>query len=65
MSCFNIIGPSGLGFSVTTRDNPAGGFTPIYIKNILQKGAAIEEGTLKAGDRLLMVIYNMSIYMNL
>ncbi|XP_052094977.1 partitioning defective 3 homolog B-like isoform X6 [Mytilus californianus] len=48
-------GPSGLGFSVTTRDNPAGGFTPIYIKNILQKGAAIEEGTLKAGDRLLMV----------
>lgn len=48
-------GPSGLGFSVTTRDNPAGGFTPIYIKNILPKGAAIEEGTLKAGDRLLMV----------
>ena len=28
-------GPSGLGFSITTRDNPAGGKCPIYIKNIL------------------------------
>ena len=28
-------GPSGLGFSVTTRDNPAGGYCPIYVKNIL------------------------------
>ena len=31
-------GPAGLGFSVTTRDNPAGGLCPIYIKNILPKG---------------------------
>ena len=30
-------GVSGLGFSITTRDNPAGGNCPIYIKNILQK----------------------------
>lgn len=30
-------GPSGLGFSITTRDNPAGGNCPIYIKNILPK----------------------------
>jgi len=28
-------GPQGLGFSITTRDNPAGGNCPIYIKNIL------------------------------
>lgn len=27
-------GPHGLGFSITTRDNPAGGKCPIYIKNI-------------------------------
>jgi partitioning defective protein 3 len=27
----------GLGFSITTRDNPAGGNCPIYIKNILPK----------------------------
>ncbi|XP_021343149.1 partitioning defective 3 homolog isoform X3 [Mizuhopecten yessoensis] len=48
-------GPQGLGFSVTTRDNPAGGDSPIYIKNILPKGAAITDGRLKAGDRLLEV----------
>lgn len=48
-------GPHGLGFSVTTRDNPAGGHCPIYIKNILPRGAAIEDGRLKPGDRLLEV----------
>lgn len=32
-----IKGPHGLGFSITTRDNPAGGEAPIYIKNILPK----------------------------
>lgn len=30
-------GPHGLGFSITTRDNPAGGNCPIYIKNVLSK----------------------------
>lgn len=44
-----------MGFSVTTRDNPAGGNCPIYIKNILPKGAAIIDGRLKSGDRLLEV----------
>uniref|UniRef100_A0A182IRN4 PDZ domain-containing protein n=1 Tax=Anopheles atroparvus TaxID=41427 RepID=A0A182IRN4_ANOAO len=48
-------GDHGLGFSVTTRDNPAGGHCPIYIKNILPKGAAVEDGRLKPGDRLLEV----------
>lgn len=48
-------GPQGWGFSVTTRDNPAGGHCPIYIKNILPKGAAVEDGRLKPGDRLLEV----------
>ena len=48
-------GSNGLGFSVTTRDNPAGGHCPIYIKNILPKGAAVEDGRLKPGDRLLEV----------
>ena len=43
----------GLGFSVTTRDNPAGGDCPIYIKNILPRGAAILDGRLRSGDRLL------------
>lgn len=45
----------GLGFSVTTRDNTTGGPSPIYIKNILPKGAAVKDGRLKAGDRLLEV----------
>nr|XP_024215630.1 partitioning defective 3 homolog B [Halyomorpha halys] len=48
-------GDYGLGFSVTTRDNPAGGHAPIYIKNILPKGAAVEDGRLRPGDRLLAV----------
>ncbi|KAJ8683484.1 hypothetical protein QAD02_019276 [Eretmocerus hayati] len=48
-------GTNGLGFSVTTRDNPAGGHCPIYIKNILPRGAAVEDGRLKPGDRLLEV----------
>jgi len=30
-------GLHGLGFSITTRDNPAGGNCPIYIKNVLPK----------------------------
>lgn len=49
-------GHSGLGFSVTTRDNPAGGNCPIYIKNILPQGAAVENGQLRTGDRLLQVM---------
>ncbi|KAK2717578.1 hypothetical protein QYM36_006381 [Artemia franciscana] len=50
-----VKGTKGLGFSVTTRDNPAGGDCPIYVKKILPEGAAIEDGRLKAGDRLLEV----------
>ncbi|XP_076799740.1 partitioning defective 3 homolog isoform X3 [Clavelina lepadiformis] len=45
----------GLGFSLTTRDTVVGDSGPIYIKNILPKGAAIQDGRLLAGDRLLEV----------
>ena len=44
-------GAAGLGFSVTTRDNPAGGHAPIYVKNILPKvpewwgKGRVDEGT--------------------
>ena len=48
-------GASGLGFSITTRDNALGDNTPIYIKNILAKGAARDDGNLKPGDRLIEV----------
>ena len=48
-------GNDGLGFSITTRDNPAGGSTPIFVKSILPKGAAIEGGQLKAGDQIVEV----------
>ncbi|XP_067648804.1 partitioning defective 3 homolog isoform X3 [Haliotis asinina] len=47
-------GALGLGFSITSRDNPTGE-SPIYIKNILVKGAAVQDGRLKPGDRLLEV----------
>ncbi|KAK4827363.1 hypothetical protein QYF61_017288 [Mycteria americana] len=43
----------GLGFSITSRDVPIGGSAPIYVKNILPRGAAIQDGRLKAGDRLI------------
>ncbi|RUS71123.1 hypothetical protein EGW08_021114, partial [Elysia chlorotica] len=48
-------GPLGLGFSVTSRDNQTGGDCPIYIRNILPKGAAVQDGQLRPGDRLLEV----------
>ncbi|KAJ0012229.1 hypothetical protein NQD34_013204 [Periophthalmus magnuspinnatus] len=48
-------GPEGLGFSITSRDVPVGGSAPIYVKNILPRGAAIQDGRLKAVDRLLEV----------
>uniref|UniRef100_A0A9J7XPA8 Par-3 family cell polarity regulator n=2 Tax=Cyprinus carpio TaxID=7962 RepID=A0A9J7XPA8_CYPCA len=48
-------GPEGLGFSITSRDVPIGSSAPIYVKNILPRGAAIQDGRLKAGDRLLEV----------
>ncbi|CAB3979315.1 partitioning defective 3 homolog isoform X1 [Paramuricea clavata] len=48
-------GSDGLGFSVTSRDNPAGGACPIYVKNILPHGAAIRDGQLQAGDQILEV----------
>ncbi|XP_053569824.1 partitioning defective 3 homolog isoform X2 [Bombina bombina] len=48
-------GAEGLGFSITSRDVPLGGSAPIYVKNILPRGAAIYDGRLKAGDRLLEV----------
>uniref|UniRef100_A0A3B4DCU5 PDZ domain-containing protein n=1 Tax=Pygocentrus nattereri TaxID=42514 RepID=A0A3B4DCU5_PYGNA len=48
-------GTKGLGFSITSRDVPLGGSAPIYVKNILPRGAAIKDGRLKAGDRLLEV----------
>nr|XP_053778237.1 partitioning defective 3 homolog isoform X8 [Desmodus rotundus] len=48
-------GTEGLGFSITSRDVTIGGSAPIYVKNILPRGAAIQDGRLKAGDRLLEV----------
>lgn len=48
-------GNDGLGFSITTRDNPAGGNTPIFVKSIMPKGAAIKEGQLRSGDQIVEV----------
>lgn len=51
-----VKGPEGLGFKLSARDycNP-GEFSPIYIKNILPVGAALKDGRLQRGDRLLEV----------
>ncbi|RNA12346.1 partitioning defective 3 -like protein [Brachionus plicatilis] len=51
-----VKGSEGLGFKLSARDycNP-GEFSPIYIKNILPVGAALKDGRLQRGDRLLEV----------
>ncbi|XP_006747610.1 partitioning defective 3 homolog B [Leptonychotes weddellii] len=46
-------GPEGLGFTVVTRDSSIHGPGPIFVKNILPKGAAIKDGRLQSGDRIL------------
>ncbi|KAJ8253012.1 hypothetical protein GJAV_G00208160 [Gymnothorax javanicus] len=48
-------GPEGLGFTVVTRDASVHGPGPILVKNILPRGAAIKDGRLKSGDRILEV----------
>jgi len=57
LSLFDVAGPQGLGFSITTQDNPASFSSPVYIKNILPQGAAVTDGRLQAGDRLLEARY--------
>ncbi|XP_066432172.1 partitioning defective 3 homolog B isoform X2 [Eleutherodactylus coqui] len=48
-------GPDGLGFTVVTRDSTVHGPGPIFVKNILPKGAAIKDGRLQSGDRIIEV----------
>ncbi|MBN3298883.1 partitioning defective 3 homolog B [Amia ocellicauda] len=48
-------GPEGLGFTVVTRDSSVHGPGPILVKNILPRGAAIKDGRLQSGDRILEV----------
>ena len=51
-----VKGPQGLGFKLAARDNcNPGEYSPIYIKSILPKGAAVTDGRLQRGDRLLEV----------
>ncbi|KAK1788628.1 hypothetical protein P4O66_002451 [Electrophorus voltai] len=46
-------GPEGLGFTVVTRDSSVHGPGPILVKNILPRGAAVKDGRLQSGDRIL------------
>uniref|UniRef100_A0A671QSR4 Partitioning defective 3 homolog B-like n=1 Tax=Sinocyclocheilus anshuiensis TaxID=1608454 RepID=A0A671QSR4_9TELE len=48
-------GTEGLGFTVVTRDSSLHGPGPIMIKSILPRGAAVKDGRLKSGDRILEV----------
>ncbi|XP_031414281.1 par-3 family cell polarity regulator beta a isoform X2 [Clupea harengus] len=48
-------GTEGLGFTVVTRDSSVHGPGPILVKSILPKGAAIKDGRLQSGDRILEV----------
>ncbi|XP_032385447.1 partitioning defective 3 homolog B isoform X3 [Etheostoma spectabile] len=48
-------GTEGLGFTVVTRDASVHGPGPILVKNILARGAAVKDGRLQSGDRILEV----------
>ncbi|XP_035006506.2 par-3 family cell polarity regulator beta a isoform X1 [Hippoglossus stenolepis] len=48
-------GTEGLGFTVVTRDSSVHGPGPILVKNILTRGAAVKDGRLQPGDRILEV----------
>ncbi|KAF7644177.1 hypothetical protein LDENG_00226200, partial [Lucifuga dentata] len=48
-------GTEGLGFTVVTRDSSLHGPGPILVKNILPHGAAVKDGRLQPGDRILEV----------
>uniref|UniRef100_H3C3X1 PDZ domain-containing protein n=1 Tax=Tetraodon nigroviridis TaxID=99883 RepID=H3C3X1_TETNG len=48
-------GAEGLGFTVVTRDSSVHEPGPILVKNILQRGAAVKDGRLQPGDRILEV----------
>lgn len=52
-----VKGEKGLGFTITTRDNPTGGHCPIYIKNILPKVSTVQSnGYLKRENSLKYVL---------
>ncbi|XP_058236250.1 par-3 family cell polarity regulator beta a isoform X2 [Hemibagrus wyckioides] len=48
-------GQDGLGFTVVTRDSAVHGPGPILVKSILPRGAAVRDGRLQSGDRILEV----------
>ncbi|XP_035992762.1 multiple PDZ domain protein isoform X3 [Fundulus heteroclitus] len=48
-------GLSGLGFSIVGGFGSPHGDLPIYVKNIFNKGAAVEDGRLKRGDQIIAV----------
>ena len=48
-------GNTGLGFSLTSRDVVTTGKNPVYVKNILPRGAAIQDGRLRVGDQIIEV----------
>ncbi|XP_041119209.1 partitioning defective 3 homolog B-like [Polyodon spathula] len=48
-------GLEGLGFTVVTRDSSVHGPGPILVKNILPRGAAVKDGRMQSGDRILEV----------
>lgn len=59
MLLLSFLGASGLGFSLTSRDqHQRKPNCPVFIKNILPGGAALVDGNLKPGDRLLTVRLN-------
>lgn len=54
-STLPCVGSEGLGFTVVTRDSTLHGPGPILVKNILPRGAAVKDGRLQSGDRILEV----------
>ena len=55
-AAFIDAGDDGLGFTVVTRAGHNIGRCMVYVKKILQQGAAAKDGRLKPGDLILEVI---------
>ena len=52
----------GLGITISGGYGSAQGNMPIFIKSVASKGAAADEGRLKAGDQILSVNGEIRLY---
>lgn len=55
----------GLGITISGGYGSPQGNMPIFVKSVASKGAAADEGRLKAGDQILSVNGEIFLYSNI